>query len=405
MFSSKMLDACKSVPELEFIDVKPQIKQDVWCQDKHIVRGKKLCCFILFSLKFHLILDPITHIMQYIYEFVNGYGAIVSTFGGKLGESKIISKQNVDGPLSVASFDNPFGIHFDKNNNMLISEFGSHTIRIISPKDYYVRTICGKIGISGNEDGDGTDATFWIPVQFCEDRNGDYIVVDSFNNNYRRISLVDGVYKVGLLDLKGNEVNACHDMDRDHNGDLVASDTCGHRIIKIVGPEERFENYSGPNNARAGYKDGHRSEALWNKPAGIIVDREANIVVCDYQNHCVRRIDAETKLVSTIGGRGRIEGHKDGHYTESLFCHPNSCCMGLDDNILVADTDNNCIRQISPNGIVTTLAGKPKGVGTVDGPALEATFNYPVNICIDYRGDIFIADWKNNLLRKITYAY
>jgi len=404
MFSSKMLDACKSVPELENIEAIP-IENEIWCQDKNIVRGKKLCSFILFALKFHLIFDPITHIMQCIYEYVNGYGATVSTFGGKVGMNKTIIKQNVDGPLSTASFDNPFGIHFDKDNNMWISEFGSHTIRIISPKDYCVKTIFGKIGVSGNENGIGTESTFWIPVQFCEDRNGNFIVVDSFNNNYRRITLVDGQYNVTLLDLKGNEVNACHDMDIDHDGDLVASDTCGHRIIKIVGADEQFVSYSGPNYARAGYKDGPVSEALWNKPAGIIVDRQGNIVVCDYQNHCIRRIDTKTNVVSTIGGKGRIEGFKDGYFTDTLFCHPNSCCLGLDDNILVADTDNNCIRQISGNGFVTTIAGIPKGVGTVDGPGHQATFNYPVNICIDYRGDIFVADWKNNILRKITYAY
>jgi serine/threonine protein kinase, bacterial len=72
---------------------------------------------------------------------------------------------------------------------------------------------------------------------------------------------------------------------------------------------------------------------------------------------------------------------------------------------LVADTDNNCIRQISPSGMVTTIAGMAKRTGSTDGPALSSTFNFPVNICVDFRGDIFVADWKNNILRKITYAY
>jgi hypothetical protein len=64
----------------------------------------------------------------------------VTTIGGKRDSHK----QFADGPLDTALFDNPFGIHFDKNDNLLISEFGSHTIRLISPNDYVVRTIAGK---------------------------------------------------------------------------------------------------------------------------------------------------------------------------------------------------------------------------------------------------------------------
>jgi hypothetical protein len=151
--------------------------------------------------------------------------------------------------------------------------------------------------------------------------------------------------------------------------------------------------------------DGPLLESRWYKPSGIVVDRHGDIICCDYQNHCIRKINTKTEMVETIAGQGTIEGYQDGPAREALFCHPNAVCLALDDNILVADTDNQCIRQISPDGFVTTIAGTPRKVGSADGKGPEAEFNFPVNLCVDYRGDIFIADWKNDLIRKFTYDY
>lgn len=253
-------------------------------------------------------------------------------------------------------------------------------------------------------------------MQFCEERDGSYIVVDSFNNNYRRITLVDGVYKVKVLDLghdedtkKANEVSACHDIYLDHNGDLIASDTCNHRIVKLIkggnGEKgDKFITYCGTPEF-SGYLDGPLHLSLWNKPSGLVVDRFGDIIVCDYQNHCIRKIHTKTQIVTTIAGQGKKEGYKDGIGTEALFRHPNAVCIGLDDNLLICDTDNFCIRQLSPDGYVTTLAGIPGKIGSQDGEAHESSFNYPVNLCIDKRGDVFIADWKNDLIRKFAFDY
>lgn len=384
-------------------------KKEIWSRNRTLVRGKKLCSFIVFALSEYLTLDAISNIMPLFYQFVSGANGKVTTIGGK----RDAHKQFENGPLETALFDNPFGVYFDRNDNLLVSEFGSHTIRLISPDDYVVKTIAGKVHNKGDRDGPGADSTFWIPVQFCEDKNGDYIVVDSFNNNYRRITNTNGSYTVSTIDLGFtmdenhepvfNEVSACHDIYMDHNGDLVASDTCNHRIIKFV--DGKFVPYSGPPKDVGGYLDGPLLESRWYKPSGIVVDRHGDIICCDYQNHCIRKINTKTEMVETIAGQGTIEGYQDGPAKDALFCHPNAVCLTLDDNILVADTDNQCIRQISPDGFVTTIAGTPRKIGSVDGKGPDASFNYPVNLCVDCRGDIFIADWKNDLIRKFTYDY
>jgi len=398
--------ACEEIINLQTNFQQTKQKAPLWCCDKNIMRGKKLCSFIVFILSDYLTRDAISNIMPLFYEFVSGVGGKVTTIGGKRDSHK----QFKDGPLEEALFDNPFGIYFDRNNNMLISEFGSHTVRIISPNDYVVKTIAGRAHEKGNEDGDGQNSTFWIPVQFCEERDGTYIVVDSFNNNYRRIKFVDGVYKVKAIDLGRdettqlfNEVSACHDMFLDQNGDLIASDTCNHRIIKIE-KGDKFVSYCGVPEI-SGYQDGHISQALWNKPSGVVVDRFGDIIVCDYQNHCVRKIHTKTQTVSTLAGQGKKEGFKDGKGSEALFRHPNAVCIGLDDSLFICDTDNFCIRQISTDGFVTTIAGTPGKIGSQDGNALESSFNYPVNLCVDFKGDLFIADWKNDLIRKFTFDY
>ncbi len=148
-----------------------------------------------------------------------------------------------------------------------------------------------------------------------------------------------------------------------------------------------------------GFVDGDTSIAQFNEPFGICLDQEGNLYLADAQNHCIRKISTEG-IVSTYAGTG-LEGHMDGEASEAQFNQPINICFDDKGNMYVSDFINQRIRKISSNMIVTTIAGS--GIaGYQEGLAMEAKFNYPRGICLDDTGNIYIGDSWNHRIRKIS---
>jgi DNA-binding beta-propeller fold protein YncE len=88
--------------------------------------------------------------------------------------------------------------------------------------------------------------------------------------------------------------------------------------------------------------------------------------------------------------------------TAALFNFPTGVAVDSSGNVYVADSDNDLIREISPGGVVSTIAGQLGVIGATNGPALSASFNGPMGIAVDSSGGIYVADWGNDLIRKIS---
>ena len=150
-----------------------------------------------------------------------------------------------------------------------------------------------------------------------------------------------------------------------------------------------------------GSVDGPALEANFNNPHGIAVDSEGNIFIADRFNHKIRKLSPEG-IVSTIAGSGLL-GANDGVGNAASFNEPWGICIGNDGNIYVADTRNNKIRKITPQGVVTTFAGSGN-YGTTDAFGTSATFGNPTGIEMDSNGNLFIADHLTHIIRKIDPA-
>jgi hypothetical protein len=155
--------------------------------------------------------------------------------------------------------------------------------------------------------------------------------------------------------------------------------------------------YAGTGNP--GYINGDTSEASFNKPFGICIDTEGNLFIADAYNHVIRKIGVNGQ-VSTYAGSG-IAGYLDGEASQAKFNQPINICFDPEGNMYVSDFLNQRIRKISIDGIVTTIAGTGQA-GLLDGPALEAKFNYPRGICLDDTDNIYIGDSWNHRIRKIS---
>lgn len=183
----------------------------------------------------------------------------------------------------------------------------------------------------------------------------------------------------------------------------IASDGHGGYYIGEAGHDIRKIDSKGvvslfAGSDTAGYKDGPRSIALFGSVPGIAVDTSGNLFVTDGSNALIRKIDT-AGMVTTLAGN-LVQGNKDGKGPGAKFSSPSGITIDRSGNLYVTDQVNNNIRKITPDGSVTTIAG---GVaGYVDSTGINASFNKPMGICVDTLGNLFVADYGNNRIRKIT---
>lgn len=221
------------------------------------------------------------------------------------------------------------------------------------PAIYNVETYAGVGGTSGYSDGDRLTATFFNPEGVEFDSQGNLIIADRLNHVIRKI-------------------------------------TPGGQVSLVAG----VPNSTGTN-------DGSATTARFNSPWRITIDAQDNIYVADRSNHRIRKIDAQTNMVTTVAGSSA--GFGDGVGTAARFNRPLDVVAAADGTLYVADEQNNRIRKIAPDGTVTTLAGS-NSRSFADGTGAEAAFNVPCGVDIDHSGNIIVADRGNHAMRKITPA-
>src|SRR6185503_13962694 len=144
-------------------------------------------------------------------------------------------------------------------------------------------------------------------------------------------------------------------------------------------------------------RDGKQSS--FSDPFGVAVAADGTIYVADAgESNRIRKISPDGNVTTLAGGS---EGFGDGVGLSALFHTPSALALGPGGNLFVADTGNNRIRKITPEGQVTTVAGDGTA-GYVDGPVAKAQFNGPIGLAVSEGGDIYVADTYNDVIRMIT---
>ena len=252
-------------------------------------------------------------------------------------------------------FSQPFGMCSTADGNLYVADAGHHQIRKVSP-DGEVSVFAGT-GEEGHKDGPASEAQFNYPSGICTDGKGNFYVAGFGGQNVRKISAA------GM-------------------------------VSTIAGTGEE------------GYLDGPGDEAMFSSPRGICIDSKGNLYVGDCWNHRIRKI-APDGMVTTFAGGGKIgvdvaNDWKDGQDTAAYFSAP--CGMAIDkhDNVYVADANNNCIRKISPEGMVETLAGIGGERWSRDGEYGKSVLNCPTELIVSENGIVYFSDTYGNHIRKIT---
>ncbi len=150
-----------------------------------------------------------------------------------------------------------------------------------------------------------------------------------------------------------------------------------------------------------GNADGVGSAARFVYPIGIAVDSAGNLYVSDKVSNTIRKISPAGE-VTTLAGTAGIAGHSDGMGGNASFFGPAGVATDSKGNVYVADSGNNIIRKIAPTGVVTTIAGLAGESGENDGRGRAARFTAPYSIAADSAGNLIVAEMSSNTLRKIT---
>ena len=182
----------------------------------------------------------------------------------------------------------------------------------------------------------------------------------------------------------------------DHHGNVVVSDAGDNNQIRRITPDGIVSVFAGTSE---GYVNGAAASAAFNTPSGLAVDADDNLYVADTGNNVIRKISSDG-IVSTLAGNGHA-GYQDGGAAQAEFNGPIGIAVDAGGNVLVADTYNDRIRIILRSGRVTTMAGS--GVpGYLDGAPTEARFDTPCALAVSSKGEVLVADTKNNALRVIA---
>lgn len=335
------------------------------------------------------------------------------------------------GQATAAMFYSPSDIAFDRAGNLYVTDFINNVIRKIDTFGI-VRTVAGNgfgagstTTASGGYTGDGGPATAAElngPFALAIDRTGNIIFADGYNHVVRKVS-TSGI----ITTIAGNNTAA-------YNGDGgpataaalnnpvgIALDTAGNiyiaddhnNAVRKVDAAGIMTTFAGNHTAGYSGDGGPASAAAINDPIGVGVDKSGNVYIADAGNNSVRKVNT-AGIISTFAGNDSAGYSGDGGgATAAQLRSPERIFVDDTGNVYISDFFNNVVRKVSPSGIISTFAGIGTGAGTGGtagaysgdgGPATAAELWVPSGVAMDYYGRIYICDRGNEIIRRVGPA-
>ena len=313
---------------------------------------------------------------------------------------------SADGTGLAARFRHPFGVTVDGSGTVYVADFGNHTIRKVTPAGV-VTTVVGSAGAPGSVDGTGSDARFRLPAAVALDGSGNLYVADTYNYTIRKVTpagvvttLAGSAGARGSVDGTGSAArfDLPAGLALDGSGNLYVSDRNNHTIRKVT-PAGVVTTLAGTAGA-PGSADGTGPAARFDKPQGLALDGSGNLYVADRNNHTIRKVTL-AGVVTTLAGTAGSAGSADATGSAARFDLPFGLTVDSAGIVYVADWNNHTIRRVTPGGVVTTVAGTAGSSGCADGTGADVRFNLPRGVAVDGSGRLYVADTDNHTIRNL----
>ncbi len=287
---------------------------------------------------------------------------VITSIAGTNGKSSCAG----DGGLATAALlSNPSGICADSVGNIYFADIRCNIVHKINVSTGVITAIAGN-GIEGfsGDGGIASSAELDGPSGVAFDKGGNLYIADGNNNRIREVN-----FKTGLI-----------------------------TTIAGSGPSGNTGGYSGDGGAA--------TSALLNNPFSIAFDDSMNLYICDGGNYRIRKVNASSGIINTIGGNGQNSFNGDSIPALSAGVNPQFIVLDTARNIYLTDYSNNRIREINnKTGVITTIAGNGKmGYSGDGGLAIYAELHGPIGITLDNSGNLYFADSQNGEIRKIALS-
>jgi sugar lactone lactonase YvrE len=302
-----------------------------------------------------------------------------------------------------AAFHSPNGIAVDRLGYVYVADTHNHRIRRISP-DGWVSTFAGS-GVPGLSPGYGIQAQFNLPIGLCIGNQGFIYVADAGNNCIRLIqpdglvTTLAGNGQAGYRDGVGTnaQFRFPNDLCADAAGNVYVTEFDNHTVrrIRVDGTVETWVGDGIP-----GFVDGPRQTARLNQPSGIAIDRKGNLFVSEYGNQRIRFVGTDGQVLSAAGDG--TAGYRDAQGREAQLNHPDGLAVDQVGRVYFADFENHAVRVRDTDGMVYTVAGD--GIAGDSNAGTNTRFFNPAGLTMDLDGNLYVADWTGERMRKIILS-
>jgi len=321
------------------------------------------------------------------------------------------------GPATAAELNWPANMALDKNGNMYIADQFNNRIRKVDNSTGNISTVAGNgfAGYSG-DGGSATAAEINLPSSLTLDDSGNIYISDYTNSRIRKVEASTGIiYTIagnGIAGLSGNggqataaELNFPHQVSLDLYGNIFIADENNNMIRKMNLATGVIKLFAG--NGIAGYSGdgGIATNAELFSPKCVIADDSEDVYISDWDNNRIRKVNGVTGIISTFAGNGNPGFSGDGGpSTMAEVNAPYRIFLDKSGNLFIATGADNRIRWVNTStDTIETLAGMgAAGFSGDGGPAKSAELNLPSGVTTGSNGNIFIADFYNNRIRRVT---
>jgi sugar lactone lactonase YvrE len=317
---------------------------------------------------------------------------------------------NVNGGALVAHFNAPSCVLPIDADSFYVCDSLNHVIRRVDGAT--VRTVAGT-GTAGFADGPAATAQFNNPINLAFDAAGNLLIVDRDNNRLRVLDL--GSNTVSTIGGTGEEtvsadgqpaatspISGPSGITLAPDGRVVFAEEGSHRV-RAIDAGGAIVTVAGDGISVFGGDGGPAVDAQFGQVKSVTRDLADRFLISDDGSARVRRLDPCTGLVETVAGNGSRAFGGDGGQALDAGLAPSDAVVDASGNIIVCDTDNDRIRIIDTTGLINTLVGTGVGGYSGDGGlAKEAQIDRPTGIEIDAAGSLYIADFDNDVVRRVT---
>jgi sugar lactone lactonase YvrE len=317
------------------------------------------------------------------------------------------------GSATSARLEDPGGVTLDSIGNLYIADLSSNRVRKVTPEGV-ITTVAGDgrmdVGPIGNG-GPATSARIWHPGAVVVDSAGSLFIAACAEWWIRKVN-PDGIINSFAPDSEELQLGCDYNhfsldpawsMAVDASGNLFVPEPHAHRIRKFT-PEGVSTVVAGTGSPGFGGDGGPATSAALSYPSSVALDAAGNLYVADGYNHRIRKVSPDGIITHVAGtGTGGFSGD-GGPATSAALSYPSSVAVDAAGNLFIADAGNVRIRRIALDGTITTVAGTGvSGFSGDGGPATSAQFAAITGIALDAAGNVFVSDSGNHRIRKVTY--